>query len=187
MWFTIYLFVKLKKRVPVKIFLPISFIFVFLGSFAQSSVESWNRNYYECSVDSILKSEVAYSDSVISGLIRSRFYTRMDSYRFKAIYLGSCRKIEKSTVDDLKVVYRLNGGSHSQMAVLEQIKHEYLFNIEGKDLWLPMQYQLEKSFNHEIKAKSFVYLYCLFFNLYISQTGLGNWFLVSEFHNGPTW
>ena len=171
----------------MKILLLTSLLLANLLASSQNGFENWNKNYTECSVDSVLKYEIMYTDSVTSGLISSKFYTRMDSYRFSAIYLGSKRRIEKSTIDDLKVIYRLNGGQTSQLSILEEIRNEYLFSIEGKDLWLPMQSQLEKSFNHDIKPNSIVYLYCLFFNLYVSTTGVGNWFLVSEYHSGTAW
>jgi hypothetical protein len=175
------------KLPPVRTLLLISLLISVLKSSAQNGFENWNINYAECSVDSVLKYEIEYADSVTTGQIQSRFYTRMDSYRFSAIYLGRKRKIEKTTIDDLKVIYRLNGGSQNQMSLLEKVRYEYLFTIEGKDIWLPVQSHIERKFRSEIKPNSVVYLYCLFFNLYVTSTGVGNWFLVSEFHSGTNW
>jgi hypothetical protein len=165
----------------MKIFLQI-LLFTSISSFtfSQNQWQSWNDNYKTIVFEELIKSELAYAETIEKSDIEEKYYLRMDTYRFMAFYTGGLRPIADSTRTSMKRVYRMLG-NRDYLWVIDEIKYEYQFEIEGKNYWFAMQSNLDKAFKKEMKKPGFVYLYCLFLNEHELSGTLHNTFLVSEF------
>ncbi len=148
------------------------------AGYSQDGFDEWNRNYKEVNLIKILQFERKYADSIEMKSGASAYYTRTDKYRFNATFLGEKRKIDPQVLRSMKNVFKLFSGSSTQLDGL--IDNEYLFQIGETQFWAPIQKQLEKSFNKEIKKGKETHLFCLFLNEH-SSNGLFNTLLISEF------
>jgi hypothetical protein len=63
----------------------------------------------------------------------------------------------------------------------ELVKKEFIFNIEGVDVWMPIEKMLEVHMHQEVKIGEEVTLYCLFLNDHRLKHKLYNTLLISEF------
>ena len=113
-------------------------------------------------------------------MIEGDYYMRMDSYRFSATYTGEKREIPDSIKASIKRVYKVFGNKE-HLAIIDDVKYEYKFNIDGAEYWLSMQSVLDKPFKKEVKKDDTVYLYCLFLNEHGTEGELFNSLLINEF------
>ncbi|MFD2245405.1 hypothetical protein [Pontibacter ruber] len=146
--------------------------------FPQTGFEEWNRNYPKVNLEEVLKFEQQYADSIEANSGKAAYYTRVDKYRFSATYLGEKRKVDAQVMKSMKNVFKLFGGNSEQLDGL--VENEYLFQIGEVKFWAPIQQQLEKPFNKEVKKGKGALLYCMFLNEH-SSIGLHNTLLISEF------
>ena len=163
-----------------QVFIYFGILLLSQNAFSQVEGDSWDVNYPERNFRELLKYEKAYADSVDRGLIEGRYYVRMDKYKFPARYTGLKREIPDSIKASIKRVYTLQGNKE-YMPVIEKIRYQYQFNIDGVLYWFAMQAVLDKPFKKEIRKDEGVYLYCLFLNEYKENGELFNSFLISEF------
>jgi hypothetical protein len=162
----------------MKHFLLIAFLFSASLTQAQDPFEKWNNNYPEIDFSELIESEQLYADSISADTNAMQNYARIGKYRFVAVYTGKTRTIDPGVVASMKRAFGLLIGKTSQLDGM--LASEYLFNIEGKEVWMPIQVPLEESFQKEIKKKDKVLLYCLFLNEY-TPGKLYNTFFISEF------
>lgn len=147
---------------------------------AQSEWDSWNKNYQEINITELISSEKIYADSVDRGLIEGNYYLRMDSYRFSAVYSGERREIPDSIKASMKRVYTVYG--HKEyLRLIDDVRFEYQFMINGEVFWISMQSILDKPFKKEVRKDDTVYLYCLFLNEHGTEGELFNSLLINEF------
>lgn len=158
------------------------FLFLALNTFAQTEDEYWGKwdsNYPEINVLNVLKSEKAYADSIEKNPNIPPYYVRADKFRFTAEYTGQIRPIDKDILTSMKNVLKLVVGNPSQLDGL--IKSEALFVIGTDKIWMPIQVEILKALQKEIKAGNKAILYCMFLNEHTSKNKLYNTFLISEF------
>jgi len=148
--------------------------------FSQDGFENWNKRYQEINLPELIRFETSYADSVNNGLIEGMYYTRLKLYRITAECLGEERQLADSIQSSMKNVNKLVG-EQEFLPVIEAVKKEYLFKIDGKDYWFAIQHVLEEPFQNEIMAHDTVTLYCVFFNEHRWNKALYNTFLISEF------
>lgn len=145
---------------------------------AQTGYPDWDKNYPAIDIQKILRFEQRYADSVVAKDGDIAYYLRMDTYRFSATYLGQKRPVDPGVMQSMQRVYKMFSGDPAQLASL--VEHEYLFQVGETQFWAPVQKQLEKLLNKEIKKGKTALIYCLFLNERSSK-GLYNSLLVSEF------
>jgi hypothetical protein len=158
----------------------IALLYITTYSFAQTDWDSWNINYKEKSISLLMSDEKIYADSVENGLIFGEYYVRMDNYRFPAQYTGEKRKISDDILLSMKRVYKTLGNP-DYLSIMDNIKNEYKFVIDGKEYWLPIQPILEKPLKKEMNINEMIYLYCLYLNEHTKKGELYNTLLISEF------
>jgi hypothetical protein len=101
-----------------------------------------------------------------------------------ARYLGETRPIHPDVILSMKRVYKLFIGDSKKLDKLVGL--EFLFDIEGNKVWMPIQKVLESDFKNEIKTGQNVVLYCLFMNEHGETKELYNTLFISEFYkNNP--
>lgn len=143
-------------------------------------IKTWDKNYPEAKLVDICNNEKKYADKIEAQIIESQYYSRIDKYRIKGKYLGKTKPIEKSILSSMKRVYKLFVGKSD---VLEKdVKHQMQFEVEGFNIWIPVQEVLIKSFEEELEIGTEVTLYCLFLKEHTNEKELYNHFLISEFH-----
>ena len=138
---------------------------------------NWDENYPETDVAEVLRFEQEYADSIDAKSGKEDYYFRTAKFRFGATYLGQSRKLDPGVLRSMSNVFKLRMPDYSPAAL---VNNEYLFLVAGKQIWAPIQRQIENAFNREIKNGSEVMLYTLFLNEH-SDKGLFNTFLISEF------
>ncbi len=160
----------------------LSFLALFLVSIglahAQTGYPDWDKNYRTIDIQKVLQFEQRYADSVVANDGDIAYYLRMDKYRFSATYLGQKRPVDPGVMQSMKRVYKMFSGDPAQLESL--VVHEYLFQVGKTQFWAPVQKQLEKPLNKEVKKGKNALIYCLFLNERSSK-GLYNSLLVSEF------
>jgi len=171
----------------------ILFCFLFLtvyDGYSQDAWATWDQNYQVKNYDSLISSEVKYARKVESDPSEVQYYCRNKGYKFIAHYLGKSRPMDSLVLQSIQRVYKLTQGTWPEIKIV----NEYLFEINGIEVWAPMQQQIEKAFKKEIKKNGEVTLYCAFFNEHCREVEcilfnnhcqdnkLYNTLLVSEFH-----
>jgi hypothetical protein len=145
---------------------------------AQTGYPEWDKNYRAIDIQKVFQFEQRYADSVVATDGDIAYYLRMDTFRFSATYLGQKRPIDPGVLQSMQRVYKMFSGDPAQLESL--VVHEYLFKVGETQFWAPVQKQLEKPLNKEIKKGKSALIYCLFLNERSSK-GLYNSLLVSEF------
>jgi hypothetical protein len=79
----------------------------------------------------------------------------------------------------MKNVFKLFVGNPEQLN--EMLKNEVLFEIDGQEIWCPIQLKLEYSLKDEVVRGKIITLYCLFLNEYAEFKTLRYTFFISEF------
>ncbi|HQT22507.1 MAG: hypothetical protein B7X86_16230 [Sphingobacteriales bacterium 17-39-43] len=161
----------------------ILFLFITNSVYGQSDQkywDNWNKNYPEVDIVSILKQEKLYADSIEKNPAIPRYYSRLDNYRFKAVYLGKTRATSQEVITSMKNVYKLFTGNASRLDGM--IESEVLFKIGQEETWMPVQPQILEALKKEVKKGNMLTVYCLHFNEHNSKNILYNTFLISEFY-----
>jgi hypothetical protein len=150
-----------------------------LHSNGQDLWETWDKKYREKDYKELICNEKQYADSVEQNKEIPQYYARLDKYKITAKLIGKTRPIDSEVLMSVKRVYKLFIGNPNQLEAL--IKNEYLFEIDGLEVWMPIQIQLEKPLEKEIEKGTETILYCLFLNEHSQQGQLFNTLLISEF------
>lgn len=159
----------------------ITFILLTLSviSYGQDDWGTWDKNYRKEKYSDIINEERNYADSVEKDPKIVQYYLRLDKYQIVGEYGGKSRPIDKDVLHSMKNVYKAFVGNPDQ---LDELVHtEFLFKINGKEIWLPIQKQLEDALKEELKKGQKTTLYCLFLNEHSEEKKLYNTFLISEF------
>ena len=156
------------------------FAVISLTEGAKGQDDNWNKNYPAIEIKKLLQYEKLYADSVDNGLILGNIYNRMSFFRFYGVFTGEKRNISKESKSEMKWVYKIHGDKNYAF-LIDELKTEYKFNIDGTELWLSIRNKLEEAFDKEVKSNSEVLLYCTFFNNHIAKNHLTNYFMISEF------
>ncbi|MCK9304339.1 MAG: hypothetical protein M0P27_02960 [Bacteroidales bacterium] len=162
-----------------KIILTTILLVLTLHSYGQGSWENWDRNYKEKDYKEIINAEKQYADSVEQNKEIPQYYSRFDKYKITAKLIGETRPIDCEVFMSMKRVFSLFFGNPSRLDGL--IFNEYLFEIDGSEVWMPIQVQLENPLINEIDKGTETFLYCLFLNEHNQDGKLFNTFLISEF------
>lgn len=157
----------------------ICLIFTASFSFAQNPWESWDKNYRLADYSEVVKSENNYAITVEQNSKIAQYYSRLDKYKIQAKYLEKFRAIDNGIMQSMKNVYKLFVGNPEKLN--EIIKNEVLFQIDGKEIWFPIQLKLEDALKDEVEKGMKITLYCLFLNEHTESKILRNTFLISEF------
>lgn len=159
-------------------FILVLFISLSFNLAAQTTPDSWDKNYPAINFEELIEFENQYANSINKNPKATKYYTRVNNVKFPARYLGEKRPLDASRLKSMKRVFKLYLGNPSQLDKL--VENEYKFQVGKYEYWFPMQVSLEKDFKKEIKKNKSVNLYCLFMNEH-STTELFNIFLISEF------
>ena len=79
----------------------------------------------------------------------------------------------------MKRVFVLFGGKSNELGELTNT--EILCKIDNIETWMPIQKQILKALNKEVKKGEIITVYCSFFNEHLNDNKLYNTFLISEF------
>ena len=148
------------------------------GLLAQNEVARWNASYRMVDLTEVFQAENQYAVSVEKDPAIPQYYYRHDKLRFYATFTGQRRSISPSTMQSMKSVYQRIGGDVSLFDDL--VIREYLFQVDGREVWIPIQKQLEYYLASEIGLDQEVMLYCLMLVEH-SKRELRTSLLVSEF------
>jgi len=164
--------------------LTLGFVLFLLGSTAFTQTEdeywgTWNKNYPEVEILTILAAEKKYADSIEKNPKIPPYYVRTGKYRFEGEYLAETRKIDTAVLSSVKRVHAWFGGDPKQIDKL--IKSEVLFKVGENKLWMPVQQNILKAIKEEAVKGDKLMLYCAFFNEHTSRKKLFNSLLISEF------
>ncbi|AMR25747.1 hypothetical protein A0257_00690 [Hymenobacter psoromatis] len=97
-------------------------------------------------------------------------------------FIGKEQLIDPVIMQSMKIVYWAFPGSLPKPAQLDGlIKKEFLFNVEGVEVWMPIEKMLETHMRQEVKVGEDVTLYCLFLNDHRLNHKLYNNLMISEF------
>ncbi|OYU97430.1 MAG: hypothetical protein CFE21_03820 [Bacteroidetes bacterium B1(2017)] len=146
---------------------------------AQNAWESWDKKYKSVDYTWVLSFEQNYADSIEKNPSLPQSYCRADTYKITAKFMGKYRPISEHDVASIYRVFKLRVGNTAQLD--GKLVNEYLFTIDGKELWLPIQNHLEKAFMEEVQTGKEVGIYCLFLNEHTATYELLNTLLISEF------
>ena len=149
-------------------------------AYSQDGYDTWNERYSKVNLTDVMNYETAYADSVDRGLIEGKYYARFGRYQIKAEYMGMNRPVADSIKTSMKNVNKLFGEKEF-IPIITAIQKEYLFRVDGKNYWFPIQQQLEKNFQDEIMPHDTVILYCMLFNEHRWNKALYNSFLIADF------
>jgi hypothetical protein len=153
-------------------------IFITSSSYAQGEWDKWNSEYEPINISKLIEYENKYADSVERGLISGETYSRYIASRITAKYKGG----SVVTNDEIKnSIGRVMLIHLNDSASIDLIQNSYLFEIDGKLMWLPIQKQLELPFKKEINSNDEVILYGIFTNEHIDKGKLMNNFFICEF------
>ncbi|MEO0473445.1 MAG: hypothetical protein AAF206_27785 [Bacteroidota bacterium] len=148
------------------------------GLLGQNEVARWNTSYRMVDLTEVFQAENQYAATVEKDPAIPQYYFRHDKLRFYATFTGQRRSILPSTMQSMKHVYQQIGGDVSLFDDL--VIREYLFRINGQNVWIPIQKQLEYYLASEIGLDEEVMLYCLMLVEH-SERELRTSLLVSEF------
>ena len=162
-----------------KTIISLIFLSFTLISYGQHEWDNWDKNYKAENFINIINNEKKYADSIEANPKIVQYYLRLDKYKIAGQYMGKSRPIDKEVFKTMKNVYKLFIGNPDELD--KMVYNEFLFEINGKKVWFPIQRQLEASLKKEIKKGQNTTLYCLFFNEHSVPNVLYNVFLISEF------
>ncbi len=162
-----------------KVLLTVVLFALSLQLFGQDPWENWDKRYRVKSYKELINSEKCYADSVENNKDIAQYYARSDRYRVSAKFLGRSRPVDSLVFESMKRVFKLFFGNTYQLDGM--IKSEYLFEVDGFEVWMPIQAQLEDPLIEEVQPGEEVILYCLFLNEHTSAEILFNTLLISEF------
>jgi hypothetical protein len=163
--------------------LTILFLLLSFNVLAQSEEEywaNWNKNYPKTDIVTILDYEKYYADSIEKNPEIPPYYSRLDKYKFQAVYLGKTRALNMEVLNSMKHVFKLFIGDANKLDGM--CEKEVLFKVGNQEIWMPIQTQILKALKNEARVGDNINLYCLFLNEHNSQNKLYNTFLISEFH-----
>lgn len=150
--------------------------------YGQNDFVSWDKKYVPKSYKQLISEEKAYAIKVGKEEKKPHDYSRFDTYRMSGKFMGKSRLIDLRVMQSMKVVCFSWGRTLPKPETLNSlISSEYLFNIEGIEVWMPIQKVLEKPLREEIGIGETVMLYCVFLNDKRLNQPLYNTLLVSEF------
>ena len=147
-------------------------------SYGQEEWDTWDQKYQLKDYSMLIQSELNYADKVEHNPAEVQYYCRRGGYRFVGEYLGKSRPMDTLILASMKRVLKLTG---AELPFAEKM-NEFLFEIDGKEVWAPIQPQLEDTFKKENKKRRKVTLYCSFFNEHSKDKKLYNTLLISAFH-----
>ena len=156
-------------------------LFIALGQFtcAQDPYATWDRDFRKLSALDVIRFERHYADSVEQDSTVEGYYSRLDSCKLTARYMGVKRKTDAEVMASMN---RVNQIYYPGSQKLDQsFLNEYLFESDETKIWMPLDSELEAAFIKEIAKGNRVYLYCLFLNEHTKDKKLFNTFLISEF------
>ncbi len=162
-----------------KALLTVTFLALSLQLFGQDPWENWDKRYRVKSYKELINTEKCYADSVENNKDIAQYYTRSDRYRITAKFLGKSRPVDSLVFESMKRVFKFYFGNTYQLDGM--IKNEYLFEVDGFEVWIPIQAQLEEPLKEEIQPGTETILYCLFLNEHTYVGKLFNTLLISEF------
>lgn len=142
----------------------------------------WDKKYLLKSYRKLIAEENAYLVQVKKTEKPPHDYFRFDTYRMRGKFMGKERPIDPAIMQSMKVVCWAFPGSLLKPAQLDGlIKKEFLFNVEGVEVWMPIEKMLETHMHQEVKVGEDVTLYCLFLNDHRLNHKLYNTLMISEF------
>ncbi len=150
-----------------------------LSSQAQDGWATWEKNYKNQNYQELIDFEQQYAKETEQNAEIAQYYSRLDKYKITAKSTGKFRPIDNEVLMSMKRVFKLFIGKPEELDHVA--KNEYLFEINGLQVWMPMQTQLEEPFKKEIINGTETILYCLFLNEHSQEGRLFNTLLVSEF------
>jgi len=150
-----------------------------LQSYGQDQWDTWDKRYRERNYKELIDSEKRYADSVEKNKEIIQYYSRLDNYKITAKFIGKSRPIDNNVLMSMKRVFKFFIGKPDQLD--NAVKNEFLFKIEGSEVWMPIQTQLEKPLRKEIKKGTETILYCLFLNEHSEEGIIYNTLFISEF------
>ena len=147
--------------------------------YGQDSWDTWDKRYKEIDYKELIDSEKQYAQNTENNKEMAQYYSRTGRYRITAKFTGKSRPVDTNVFMSMKRVFRLLVGRPEILD--ELVKNEYLFEVGGSEVWMPIQTQLEEPLKNEIKKGTETTLYCLYLNEHSQKGELYNTFLISEF------
>jgi hypothetical protein len=139
----------------------------------------WNAGYRPTDVGELLSREQRYADSIEHQSALPGYYARFDKYRFTGEFTGETRKIDPDVMRSMQHVFKLYVGSGIPLDSL--VSSEVLFNVNGTNLWMPVQNEILAALREEVSKGEQLTLYCAFLNEHSEKNRLTNAFLISEY------
>jgi len=156
-------------------------LFRCICSFGQDNGwKTWDERYKSVSYVDLIAFEKHYADSVESDKSIVQYFSRIDNYKLLATFLGETRPIHEDIMRSMQRVYKLFIGDSQRIDKL--VASEFLFDIEGNKVWIPIQKVLEGDFKKEVRKGQNAVLYCLFMNEHGEGKELYNTLFISEFY-----
>lgn len=148
---------------------------------AQLADEGWNKKYPPADYKKVVDSENRYLDYVKKKRMTQEYY-RFDKYRLRGRYTGKYRPVSEAAMREVRNVCAVFPTELPKPDVVSgMVKNEYQFVLDGVEVWLPIQEQLEKPLQEEVPVGETAYLYCVLFNSHHENGPVSNVFLISEF------
>lgn len=152
--------------------------------YGQNDFVSWDKKYVLKSYKQLIAEEKAYAIKVGKEEKKPHDYSRFDTYRMSGKFTGKSRPIDSRVMQSMKVVCFSWGRALPKPESLNSlVSSEFLFSVEGIEVWMPIQKILEKPLREEIEIGESVMLYCVFLNDKRLNQPLYNTLLVSEFRS----
>jgi hypothetical protein len=141
---------------------------------------NWDKNYRLIQFGDLIKFEKEFADSVKkSGSYNHYIELSPRRYRFIAKYLGVQKLMDLETLEFVKKIFKMQRGDP---AIIDKFyKRQYLFEVDGLKVWIPIQEVLEKPFKEEVRLGETVLLYCAFFTELTKEGKKMMVFTISEF------
>ncbi|MGY2134827.1 hypothetical protein ACW9KT_21535 [Hymenobacter sp. HD11105] len=166
----------------MKYALIITIFFFSISCYAQDDFSSWDEKYASKGYKNLIAEEKAYLDKVKREEKEPHDYSRFDTYKLRGNFTGKSRIIDPKVMQSMKVVCWAWPKYLPKPESLEKlISKEYLFIIEGIEVWMPIQKVLENPLKAEVKIGETATLYCVFFNEFRLNSRLYNTLMISEF------
>lgn len=147
---------------------------------AQDDYDIWDSNFRATTYTDLMYSELEQANLSAKQPENEILYFKVNKVRFKAKYLGEKRFVNNAKLLEIQKIsdYKLGEVDH----IYASLRREYLFELDGEKVWIPVNLSIEQKLNSIIPYKDDMVLYVIYMNYHNKENRLIHMFILSEFY-----